>query len=70
MTPPTRFVFMGQNNDPTESGEPQGQQGNQLKISPEERKRQSGYPKNGAMPIKGVAQEATPKSQTDKPNSK
>jgi hypothetical protein len=35
---------MGQNNDTTEHGEPQGQQGSPPKISPEERKRQSGYP--------------------------
>jgi hypothetical protein len=35
---------MGQNNDPTEHGDLQGQQGAQPKLSPEERKRQSGYP--------------------------
>lgn len=35
---------MGQNNDPTEHGDPQGQQGAQPRLSPEERKRQSGYP--------------------------
>ena len=35
---------MGQNNDPKEYGDPQGQQGGGAKISKEERKRQSGYP--------------------------
>jgi hypothetical protein len=35
---------MGQNNDPTEHGDLQGQQGAPPKLSPEERKRQSGYP--------------------------
>ncbi|MBL6937117.1 MAG: hypothetical protein ISS15_01575 [Alphaproteobacteria bacterium] len=34
---------MGQNNDPTEHGEPQGQQGGPS-IPPAERKRQSAYP--------------------------
>lgn len=34
---------MGQNNDPAEHGEPQGQQGGP-KISADERRRQSGYP--------------------------
>lgn len=36
---------MGQNNDRRERGEPQGQQGKQRDLSPEERKRQSGYAK-------------------------
>ena len=36
---------MGQNNDRTERGEPQGQQGKQRKLSPQELKRQSGYAK-------------------------
>jgi hypothetical protein len=38
---------MGQNNDPTEHGDLQGQQGAQPKLSPEERRRQSGYPTTG-----------------------
>lgn len=36
---------MGQNNDRTERGEPQGQQGKQRNLSPEQLKRQSGYAK-------------------------
>jgi hypothetical protein len=39
---------MGQNNDPTERGEPQGHQGGQPKLSPEERRRQSRYPSSSA----------------------
>ena len=35
---------MGQNNDTTERGDPQGHQGSQPKIPPAERKRQSAYP--------------------------
>jgi hypothetical protein len=35
---------MGQNNDPDEKGDLQGQQGGELNLPPEERKRQSGYP--------------------------
>jgi hypothetical protein len=49
---------MGQNNDATEQGDPQGQQGGQVKISPEERKRQSGYP-NPENPQQGDADAQT-----------
>lgn len=35
---------MGQNNDPTERGDLQGQQGGKQNLPPSERKRQSGYP--------------------------
>lgn len=35
---------MGQNNDTTEHGDPQGHQGGTVKITPRERKRQAGYP--------------------------
>ena len=35
---------MGQNNDTTERGDAQGQQGGDIPLTPEERKRQSRYP--------------------------
>jgi len=36
---------MGQNNDPTEHGDPQGQQGGKVTIPAAERKREAGYPR-------------------------
>jgi len=72
---------MGQNNNTKEHGDPQGQQGGQVKISSEERKRESGYLNTGkeqdetarassktshkANDDSGHSENATPQTQTD-----
>ena len=54
---------MGQNNDPTEHGDLQGQQGAPPKLSPEERKRQSGYPiRRSTEYLSGSGRTATSKA--------